>query len=115
MGDEVVVGGFQVVLVAVWLYAMGKDRGWFTPPSPLEGSSVVRGAESWGQINLAFGIASVVVMQIIDMSDAFAGYKAVVAALDITLLVRLFFFNGWFRNKTLAFVAKSSHMEEPLR
>lgn len=92
MGDMIVVGGFQFVLVAVWLHAIRMDRGWFMPPSPLEGSTVNRGRESWGQIHLAFGIASVVIMQIIDMSIAFAGYKAVFAALDMTLLIRLFFF-----------------------
>lgn len=113
--DQIIMGGFQLLLVVLAIYGLRMDKGWFMPRSPLEGSSVQRGPESWNQLDFAFGIVSVNLLQVIGNSDAFPGVMFGLGLLDLTLLIYLFFFNGWFRNKTLGWVSKARTLNEPVR
>jgi len=113
--DQIVLWGLPFNLVATALYGLRKDKGWLMPPSPFEGSSLKRGPESWNHLNLAFGIVSVNVLQIIGSSDALPGCRATLGFIDLAAMIYLFFFNGWFRNKAIGLISRSQTMEEPVR
>jgi hypothetical protein len=113
--DQIVIGAFQVVLLGTVLNGLRRDRGWFMPPSPFDGSSVSRGETSWKALEFAYAIVSVNVLQIMASSDAFPGWNTTLAFLDLVAMIYLFFFNGWFRNLTLKAVGKAKAFEEPVR
>jgi len=64
-------------------------------------AQVIRGKESLLKFEFAWGILSFVLIELINISSAFSGYKLIFAALDVSLLFYLCFFNGWFRNKII--------------
>jgi hypothetical protein len=64
-------------------------------------AQVIRGKQSLLKFEFAWGILSFVIVELINISNAFAGYKLIFAALDVSLLFYLCFFNGWFRNKVI--------------
>jgi hypothetical protein len=113
--DQFAVCGFQVVLVLLVLSGLLKDRGWFVPHSPFEGSSVQRGETSLRQHGVAFGFTSVSVLQIIGSSDAFPSCKATLGFLDLAAMAYLFFFNGWFRGLVITWFSKGVAFSEPMR
>jgi hypothetical protein len=113
--DQVAVGVFQILLLFVLLYAIRRDKGWFMPPSALEGSKIQRGKESWEILIFAYTIVTVNVLQIIGSSNAFPNCKALLGFIDLVAMLYLFFFNGWFRNWTLKVVGKAKSLEEPVR
>jgi hypothetical protein len=113
--DQIVLGAFQLVVLGTVLNGVRRDKGWFMPHSALEGSSIKRGETSWKLLDLAFGIVSVNVLQIIVSSDAFPGWNATLAFFDLMAMIYLFFFNGWFRNWTLRVVGLAQSFEEPVR
>ena len=73
---------------------------------------VKRGKKSWNHFYLAYGILSVVVTQIISISEFGKGYKVLITVVDLAILLYLAFFNSWFRNKIIGFVVKSRTKEE---
>ena len=106
-GDSVVfvslhVGLFFLVVYAVW--CQGKMK-W--DPMPVK-----RGDKSWNHFYLAYGILSVVVTQIISISECGTGYKVLITIIDLGLLLYLVFFNSWFRNKIMRFIVASKTKEE---
>jgi hypothetical protein len=113
--DQIVLWGLPIILVATALYGLCKDKGWLMPPSPLEGSSIKRGPESWNRLNVAFGIVSVNVLQIIGSSNGLPSCRATLGFIDLAAMIYLFFFNGWFRNKAIGLISQSQTMEEPVR
>ena len=113
--DQIVVGAFQLILLGTVLNGLRRDKGWFMPPSALAGSSVTRGETSWKLLEFAYAIVSVNVIQIIVSSNAFPGWNATLAFFDLVAMVYLFFFNGWFRNRTLKVVGLAKSFEEPVR
>ena len=74
--------------------------------------SVKRGKGSWKYFSLGYGILSVIVTQIISVSEFWKGYKVLITALDLGGLLYLAFFNSWFRNKIIGFVVASQRKEE---
>jgi hypothetical protein len=48
-----------------------------------------------------FAATAFVVTLAVDVSAAGAGYKTSMIVLDYGVLVYLFFFNGWFRNRVI--------------
>lgn len=74
--------------------------------------SVKRGDKSWNHFYLAYGILSVIVTQIISISEFGKGYKVLITVVDLALLLYLTFFNSWFRNKTIGFIIVSQSKEE---
>lgn len=75
-------------------------------------ADVKRGQKSWDHFNLVYGILSVVVIQLISISEAGTGYKVIISVLDLSALFYLNFFNGWFRNKIIGLVVASQNKEE---
>ncbi len=113
--DQIVLWALPIVLVATALYGLRRDKGWLLPPSPFEGSSLTRGPESWNRLNLAFGIVSVNVLQIVGSSDALPSCRAALGFVNLAAMIYLFFFNGWFRNMAIKLILRSQTMEEPVR
>ena len=75
---------------------------------------VKRGNESWSHFALAYGILSVIVIQVISISEFAKGYKVIITIVDLSIFLYLTFFNSWFRNKTIRFVVASKTKEEYL-
>jgi hypothetical protein len=75
-------------------------------------ASVKRGEKSWNYFYLAYGVLSVIFIQVISLSESGKGYKVYIALVDLGTLLYLGFFNGWFRNKIIDFVVKSQTKEE---
>ena len=113
--DEFLLCALPIALVATALYGLRMDKGWFMRRGPLDGSSAKRGETSWGYLNLAFGIISVNVLQIVVSSDALGNCRAVLAFIDLVALIYLFYFNGWSRNKVIGVIMRSLSLEEPIR
>jgi hypothetical protein len=75
-------------------------------------ASVKRGEKSWDHFYLAYGILSVIVTQIISLSECGKGYKVFITFVDLGTLLYLAFFNSWFRNKIIGFIVASQTKEE---
>jgi hypothetical protein len=73
---------------------------------------VKRGEKSWNYFYIAYGILSVIVIQIISVSDFAKGCKVFIVFVDLGTLLYLAFFNSWFRNKIIGFIVKSQTKEE---
>jgi hypothetical protein len=114
LDDSALLYGFQAFLVVLTCYAELKDRGWFRKLTGAN-ATVLRGDTSWNALNICFGIITVNVLQIINSADDSVRFKVLMSAFDLGLLIRLFFFNGWFRNRTIGLVGKARNMEEGLR
>jgi hypothetical protein len=96
------LGLLVIVLYSIFgSYRMKNDLG-----------RVKRGEKSWNYFYLAYGVLSVIVIQVIGLSEFGKGYKVFMALVDVGTLLYLGFFNSWFRNKIIGFVVKSQTKEE---
>ena len=95
-------------------YAEIKEHGWFTKRTGAF-ASVKRAEKSWNYLELAFGIIAVNVLQIINRADDTVKFKVLMSAFDLGVMIRLFFFNGWFRNKILGVIFNALNMKEGTR
>lgn len=111
LSDRIIFPVFELVFIGLFFFAFLKERGWFVKKTGVH-ATVTRGKESWKNFYLAFGIVSVVLMQIINSSEALKGFKTIISIVNLAMLAYLAFFNGWFRNKTLGLIAKSQQKEE---
>lgn len=101
---------FQLLFFALFLYAVAKERGWLTRRGIA--LRVKRGEKSWGHFNLAYGIASVLLLQVINMADALQGYKTIISLVDLLILTYLAFFNSWSRNAIIGIISRSQEKWE---
>jgi hypothetical protein len=113
LSDDVILPLFELVFLGLFIFAILRDRGWFVTKGGLV-TEVIRGEKSWNMFYLAIGIASVVMMQVINSADALKGYKTIISILNLGMLLYLAFFNSWFRNQTVGFIAKSQEKKERL-
>ncbi len=67
---------------------------------------VTRGPESRRSFGVAFGFGSVILLQVINSSAAFAGHKVFLSLANLAALFYLCFFNGWFRNKIVGWIGR---------
>jgi len=111
LGDRVIFPLFEFLFFGVFLYAVARERGWFTKRGRLA-RRAKRGEKSWGYFNLAYGIASVVLLQIINVADALEGYKTVISLVDLVILTYLAFFNSWSRNAIIGIISRSQQKWE---
>ncbi len=107
MSDQVTFIFFELlfllfIVIAVWRNSRFKRSG----------GSVKRDQKTWNYFYLAYGIASVIMIQIISVSDWGKGYKVIISVANIGLLLYVTFFNGWFRNKIIGVIIKSQEMRE---
>jgi hypothetical protein len=75
-------------------------------------AEVVRGTESRKRFGAAYGFASIIVLQIINSSEAFKGYKVLLSVIDLGVLFYLCFFSSWFRNKVSGWINRWEQMRE---
>lgn len=73
-------------------------------PDNRASASVIRGPESRRKFGVAYGFASVLILQIINSSQAFVGNKVLLSLFDLGVLFYLCFLNGWFRNKLIVWI-----------
>jgi len=105
--DSVVFVILHFGLFALFFYAIHREQ-----IMKLDMVSVRRGKEGWNYFYIAYGILSIIVIQIISLSEFGKGYKVLFAVMDLAILLYLTFFNSWFRNKTMGFVVASQNKEE---
>jgi hypothetical protein len=107
ISDMVMVFGLHLGLLILVLYSiLGSHR------MKRDMASVKRGEKSWNYFYLAYGVLSVIVIQIISLSDFGKGCKVFIVFVDLGTLLYLAFFNSWFRNKIIGFIVKSQTKEE---
>ena len=105
--DSVVFVVLHIGLLALVFYAVLGER-----KMKRDWGTVKRGEKSWNHFYLAYGILSVVVTQIISLSEFGKGYKVLITVVDLVILLYLAFFNSWFRNKTIGLIVASKSKEE---
>jgi hypothetical protein len=118
--DRVAFTLFEIAFWSVVLLAYVKEKQFWHrikhrilgPPSIEIGMSVKRGDESWNYFLFAYGVASVVITQVISSTSAFRSHKTVFVVSNLGALLYLCFFNAWFRNKVLALILKARTLEE---
>ena len=108
ISDKFTFPFFESVFLIFFIYVILKD--WWFRHAP--GGKVKRGEKSMGYLYLTYGITSVIMMQIISVSDSLKSYKVIISVVNLSLLLYMFFFNGWFRNKVIRIIIKSTEMEE---
>jgi len=59
-------------------------------------------------------IVSILILQIINVSESYVNYKVLISIIDLSILLYLFYFNGWFRNKIIGILSKVQNLEENL-
>lgn len=112
LSDKFVFPLFEAAFLVLFVYAVLRVRGWFVHKTGIN-ATVKRGQESWNLLfNLAFGLASVILIFIIDSTEAMVGYKTLISIVNLAMLLYLALFNGWFRNKIIGIISKSQQMEE---
>jgi len=89
--DKVIFPLFEVIFLIIFFYAMFKERGWFTKRTSVT-ATVKRGEKSWNMLNLAYGIASVVLLQLINAAESLKGYKTIISSINLLMLFYLTFF-----------------------
>jgi hypothetical protein len=104
--DKYVFPAFEVALGLLFLYALGQDTRLFQRFRRRRGGltadlSVIRGAESREQFHVAYGLLSVIVLQVVNAAETLKGYKTVLSLADIGIVVYLAYFNRWMRNKII--------------
>ena len=106
-GDSFVFIFLHIVLILTLAYSIfGEKR------MKQDMASVKRSDKSWNYFYLAYGILSIVITQIISISECGKGYKVLITVIDLGILMYLSFFNNWFRNKTIGFIVASKMKEE---
>lgn len=105
--DSIVFVALHVGLLALVIYAI---RGEWKMKHDMV--SVKRGDKGWNLLCLAYGILSVVVIQIISISEFGKGYKVIITVMDLAILLYLAFFNSWSRNIIIALFVLSKNKEE---
>jgi hypothetical protein len=66
--------------------------------------SVTRGTESRKKFGVAYGFGSVLILQLINSSEAFIGHKVLLSLFNLAALFYLCFLSGWFRNKIIGLI-----------
>lgn len=92
---------FATIHLAFYIFiffAFVKDILWKRP------GKILRGEESQKFFYFTYGFVSVIVLQFIQVSEAFVGHKVLIAAIDLSLIFYLSFYNGWFRNWILGHI-----------
>lgn len=106
IGDSVIFIALQIGLIVLFLYAIWGDQ-----KRKKRNIKIKRGEKSWDHFYMAYGFLSVVVTQIISISEFGKGYKIIFTVVDLLVLLYLSFFNSWFRNKIMGFIVASNEKE----
>jgi hypothetical protein len=111
--DACVLAGIYLVLVGLCLVGLWKDarplsylRRWPRKPGLHIQMEAIRGELSRENFHLAYGLVSVLLLQVINVAEAGKGYKVLISIAGIGMLLYLFYFNGWMRNNVVRFVTR---------
>ena len=98
--DCVVLWTLELVLVAVAIYAVGKDI-YILVSERARGISAVaiRGDATMNALYVVYGATTVVYTFIVQETNVFRGHKVLVTVFNYAWLTYLFFFSLWFRNE----------------
>jgi len=108
VSDKVIFPLFELLFLLFIVYAIVMNM-----ISRRKGvGAVKRGEKSWNYFYLSYGIASVILMQIISVSESLKDYKVIISIVNLIFLLYLTFYNGWFRNMILGFIRKSRELKE---
>jgi len=118
--DRIVFILFQIAFWSVVFIAYVKEKQFWArlkrrilgSPGIEVGMSVKRGDESWSYFLFAYGVASVIITQVISSTSAFRNHKTIFVLSNLSALLYLCFFNGWFRNRILGLILKARTLEE---
>jgi len=69
-------------------------------------AEVVRGPKSRRILGVAYGFGSVIIVQLINASEALKGHKVLLSITNIAMLFYLCFLNGWSRNKIIEWIGE---------
>ncbi len=108
--DGVILITFEFLFLGLFVYAL-RIR-WVIKRRTGAIAIITRGEESWQKLYIAFGIASLVILQLVNLSEFGRGYKVIISIIDLVCLVYLTFYNAWFRDKIIAIISKSKDMKE---
>ena len=108
--DSAVLLVFEVLFVVLFIYAFIVQ--WRAKRKRGVIGILQRGKESWQKLYIGFGIASLVMVQLISLSEFARGYKVIISVIDLACLVYLVFYNAWFRDKVIGLISKSEEMKE---
>ena len=118
--DRIFFFAFEVAFWVLVISAYFKEKQFgrrlrrkiFGPPGLEATLSVKRGEESWNGFILAYGVASVIFAEVISSTSAFPNHKTILMVSNLSALLYLSFFNGWFRNRILGLILKAKTVEE---
>ena len=103
---------FESLLSVLFVVGLARDcmvpvRRWWLKrrPGVSLNLSVLRGPESRRRFYLAHGFAWVIIVQVVNSSEAAKGCRTFLSLYDLALVIYLTLFNHWFRNKLLGIVA----------
>lgn len=112
----------QLALGLVFLYALWRDvlrararrfarrvMGRWRSEASL---AVGRGERSRARFHFAYALASVVLLQLIDGTSVYQGYKTAFSLADLGAVAYLAYFSTWGRNKILAWATSWEEMKE---
>jgi hypothetical protein len=111
LSDSFVFPLLQGCLFLIFIYAWSRERRWFKRSVSLSGK-VFRNPETWENFPLAWGILSLIFVEVNNMTESMKGYKTVITLLDIAALLYLCFFTSWFRNKSIWLISRSKQKQE---
>jgi hypothetical protein len=109
--DKFIFPLFEGAFLFLFVYALLHEKGFLRNQSRSK-LSVKRGKESWNNFYLTFGIASIILIQVINSANALRNYKTIISIINLIILVYLTFFNSWFRNKIIGFIINSQNKVE---
>ena len=98
--DRNVLAALHLFLVGLlsWALVRTAQAGWRIrqgAPNP----KAVRSERSMNSLYVIYGFATVTVTLAVEVSTAAVGFKTFLVLFDYIVLVYLFFFNSWFRNR----------------
>ena len=111
MGDQYVFPTIQALFVFLVFYAFARDRMALLKVSN-PGIAVKRGRKSRQYFHVFYGFTFVVLMQIVNSTEAAQGHKTTVSLMDVGGLIYLGVFSAWFRNKIVGWFSRWEERRE---
>ncbi len=105
LSDRVIFPFFELLFFALFLCAVAKECRWL-PRDREAFARVKRGEISWGYLSLAYGIVSVVLLQVINVAEVLEGHKTIMSLVHLVMLAYLTFFNSWSRNAIIGIISR---------
>lgn len=114
-GDWVIFTFIQFLFLVFFMFVFMIDKKFFKNKNKNKSSLIVevkRGEISWGYFHFTYGLLSILILEIINTTEAFKGYKTLITITDLSMLLYLCFFSSWFRNKIVGVFSKSKELVE---